>query len=66
MQKAAAGSTAQNLNSLPELLLLGGGMPILKDGELVGSIGVSVAGGGENEHKVAQKAVENLGFTIKK
>lgn len=66
MQKAAADSTAQNLNSLPELLLLGGGMPIWKDGELVGSIGVSGAGGGESDHKVAQKAVENLGFTIKK
>ncbi len=66
MQKAAADSTAQNLNTLPELLLLGGGVPIWKDGELVGSIGVSGAGGGANDHNVAQKAAENLGFTIKK
>ena len=66
MQKAAGDSTAQNLNTLPELLLLGGGVPIWKDGSLVGSIGVSGAGGGENDHNVAKKAAENLGFTIKK
>ena len=66
MQKAAADSTAQNLNSLPELLLLGGGVPIWKDGVLVGSLGVSGAGGGENDHNVARKAVEALGFSIKK
>lgn len=65
MKKAAADPTAQNLNTLPELLLLGG-VPIWKDGELVGSIGVSGAGGGRNDHNVAQKATENLGFTIKK
>lgn len=66
MQKAASDATAQNLNTLPELLLLGGGVPIWKDGELAGSIGVSGAGGGENDHNVAKKAAENLGFTIKK
>ena len=66
MQKASANSTAQNLNTLPELLLLGGGVPIWKDGDLVGSIGVSGAGGGQNDHNVAQKSVENFGFTIKK
>ncbi len=66
MQKAAADPTAQNLNTLPELLLLGGGVPIWKDGELVGSIGVSGAGGGLSDHNVAQKSAENLGFTINK
>ena len=66
MEKAAADPTANNLNTLPELLLLGGGVPIWKDGELVGSIGVSGAGGGENDHNVAKRAAENLGFTIVK
>ncbi len=66
MQKAASDPTAQNLNTLPELLLLGGGVPIWKDGELVGSIGVSGAGGGESDHNVAQKAAESIGFTIKR
>ena len=66
MQKAAADVTAQNLNTLPELLLLAGGVSIWKDGELVGGLGVSGAGGGQTDHNVAQKAVENLGFSIKK
>lgn len=66
MQKAAADPTAQNLNTLPELLLLGGGVPIWKDGALIGSIGVSGGGGGENDHNIAKKAVENLGFSTSK
>lgn len=66
MQKAASDPTAQNLNTLPELLLLGGGVPIWKDGALVGSIGVSGAGGAQNDHSIAQKAAEILGFTIAK
>ncbi len=64
MHKAAQSTDAKNLNSLPELLLLGGGVPIWKDDELIGSIGVSGGGGGENDHNIALKAVENLGFKI--
>lgn len=66
MKKAATDPTAQNLNTLPELLLLGGGVPIWKDGDLVENIGVSGAGGGKNDHNVAKKATENLGFTVKR
>lgn len=66
MNNAANSKDAQNLNTLPELLLLGGGMPIWKDGELVGSIGVSGGGSGENDHNIAKKTVENLGFTVTK
>ena len=63
MNKAAESKDAQNLNTLPELLLLGGGVPIWKDGELVGSIGVSGGGSGENDHNIAGKAAQNLKFT---
>ena len=66
MQKAFADSTARNLNTIPELLLLGGGVPIWKDNELIGSLGVSGAGGGLNDHNVATQAVEKLGFSINK
>ncbi|MDY3350977.1 heme-binding protein [Riemerella anatipestifer] len=66
MQKAASDPTAQNLNTLPELLLLGGGVPIWKSGILVGSIGISGGGSGENDHNIAKKSVENLGFTIQR
>lgn len=66
MQKASADPTAINLNSIPELLLLGGGIPIWKNSELIGSLGVSGAGGGWNDHNVAKQAVEKLGFSINK
>lgn len=66
MQKASADSTARNLNTISELLLLGGGVPIWKDGELIGSLGVSGAGGGLNDHNIAKQAVEKLGFSINK
>ena len=45
---------------------LGGGMPIFKDGELIGSIGISGGGSGENDHNIAKRTVENLGFKIAK
>lgn len=66
MKNAENSSSAKNLNTLPELLLLGGGMPIWSNGELIGSIGISGGGSGENDHSIAQKAIENLGYSIKK
>ena len=64
MKNAEESKDAKNLNTLPELLLLGGGTPIWKDGNLIGSIGVSGGGGSENDNNIAIKAVENLGFKI--
>lgn len=66
MRVAAESKDAKNLNTLPELLLLGGGMPIWKDGELIGSIGVSGGGSGENDHHIAKRTVEALGFSTEK
>lgn len=66
MRNVADSGDAKNLNTLPELLLLGGGVPIWKDGVLIGSIGVSGGGGGENDHNIAKNATENLGFKINK
>ena len=64
MQNAEKSSDAKNLNTLAELLLLGGGSPIFKDGILVGGIGISGGGGGENDHNIAVKSVENSGYKI--
>ncbi|MDQ0477252.1 uncharacterized protein GlcG (DUF336 family) [Chryseobacterium sp. MDT2-18] len=66
MKNAAGSESAKNLNTLPELLLLGGGVPVWKDGELVGSLGVSGGGSGENDHRIATEAVEKLGFKTNK
>ncbi|KVV15340.1 hypothetical protein AP058_01006 [Flavobacterium sp. TAB 87] len=66
MKNATTTEDAKNLNTLPELLLLGGGVPIWQNGELVGSLGVSGGGSGENDHNIALKTVENLGFKTNK
>ena len=63
MKKADASLDAKNLNTIVELLLLGGGVPIWKDGELIGSLGVSGGGGGDNDHLIAVTAIKNLNFT---
>ncbi len=65
MNAAASSKDAQNLNTLPELLLLGGGVPIFKDGELIGSLGISGGGGSQNDHNIAIKTVESLGYKIR-
>jgi uncharacterized protein GlcG (DUF336 family) len=31
---------------------------------LIGSIGISGGGSGENDHNIAKKTIENLGFKI--
>ncbi|MDY3520896.1 GlcG/HbpS family heme-binding protein [Riemerella anatipestifer] len=64
MKKADASSSSKNLNTIAELLLLGGGVPVWKDGELIGSIGISGGGSGENDHFIAVTAIQNLNFKI--
>lgn len=66
MHNAALNKDANNLNTLPELLLLGGGVPIWYNHNLIGSIGVSGGGSGENDDSIAKQAIENAGFTINK
>ena len=66
MKSAEKSVDAKNLNTMPELLLLGGGAPVYAGGLLIGSIGVSGGGGGENDHNIAVKAIKNMGFTIQK
>lgn len=65
MKKAEASPDSKNLNTLPELLLLGGGVPIFKDGSLIGSLGVSGAGGGENDNTIAINTIRSLNFKEK-
>lgn len=66
MRNAADNKDAHNLNTLPELLLLGGGVPIWYNHQLVGAIGVSGGGSGENDDAIAKQAIQNVGFNINK
>lgn len=48
---------AANLNTLPELLLLGGGLPLTAKGHIVGAIGVAGGGGALQDRACAQAAL---------
>jgi len=49
---------------LPELLLLGGGVPLFADAELVGALGIAGAGGAAQDEACAVQAAEQLGLKI--
>jgi len=67
MRNAAKSTDAQNLNSLPELLLLSGGAPIYYKNEIIGSIGIAGGGSAENDHTIALSvAIPSVGITAKK
>ena len=48
---------AANLTTLPELLLLGGGLPLTAKGHIVGAIGVAGGGGALQDRACAQAAL---------
>ena len=56
-RKAAAEPDARNLATLPDLLLLGGGVPLRAGGMAVGAIGVAGGGGAVNDHACAVAAI---------
>ncbi|AVE06519.1 GlcG/HbpS family heme-binding protein [Pseudomonas palleroniana] len=63
-ERARNNPEAANLNSLPELLLLGGGVPLFADAQLVGALGVAGAGGAAQDETCAVQAAQQLGLSI--
>ncbi|QXN47686.1 MULTISPECIES: heme-binding protein [Pseudomonas] len=59
-ERARANPDAENLNTLDELLLLGGGMPLTFEGQVIGAIGVAGAGGAANDEGCAVAAINNV------
>lgn len=55
-RNAAVNADTKNLNTLPELLLLGGGLPIWHKGNVIGSIGIAGGGSPENDDLIAKSA----------
>lgn len=49
-----------NLTTMPELLLLGGGLPLRAQGEVVGAIGVAGGGGAQQDRACAQAALATI------
>ena len=67
LQKANTNPLIKNLNTLPELLLLSGGIPIWYKGNVVGSIGVAGGGSPENDDLIAKSAsIKEIGITTNK
>lgn len=63
-ERARSNPETANLNTLDELLLLGGGIPLFAGKELVGAIGVAGSGGGEQDENCAIKAAERVGLSF--
>jgi uncharacterized protein GlcG (DUF336 family) len=61
-ERARNNPEAANLNTLPELLLLGGGVPLFAGNELVGALGIAGAGGAAQDESCALKATEQVGL----
>ena len=51
---------SQNLNTLGELLLLGGGVPLKSGGDVIGAIGVAGAGGPAMDEACALTAINRV------
>ena len=58
MRNAQNNVNSQNLTSLPELLLLGGGVPVMYNNQLLGAVGVAGAGGSIQDDQCAQQGIE--------
>jgi uncharacterized protein GlcG (DUF336 family) len=56
-RNAKTSRDSENLAFLPELLLLGGGVPLWHENIIVGSIGVAGGGSAENDDIIARSAV---------
>ena len=59
-QNANENKDAKNLTTLSNLLLLGGGLPVSYENQVVGAIGVAGAGGAKNDHYCAETAVKSI------
>ncbi len=59
-ERARSNPDAANLTTVNELLLLGGGLPLRADGQVIGAIGVAGAGGSSNDESCAQQAINQL------
>ena len=57
-QNARQNVDSQNLTSFPELLLLGGGFPVVYQNEVVGAIGIAGSGGSKNDDWCAEQAIK--------
>lgn len=56
-ERAASDPTSRNLTTVADLLLLGGGVPLIVEGDALGGIGVAGSGGAANDDHCAVAAI---------
>lgn len=67
LRNANRNDDIKNLNTLPELLLLSGGVPLYYKGDIIGSIGIAGGGSPENDDTIARAAmIPEIGLTTNK
>jgi uncharacterized protein GlcG (DUF336 family) len=59
-ERARSTPDAENLNTVGELLLLGGGVPLQFKGQVIGAIGVAGAGGAAFDEGCALAAINKV------
>lgn len=59
-ERAATDPGSRNLANVPELLLLGGGLPVVHAGEVIGGIGVAGSGESASDEQCASAALASL------
>lgn len=59
-ERATSDPSSRNLVSVPELLLLGGGIPLIVGGDTIGGIGVAGSGGSTNDERCALDAIARI------
>ncbi|MBD8574012.1 heme-binding protein [Pseudomonas syringae] len=59
-ERARSNPEAENLNTLDELLLLGGGVPLKVGDQVIGAVGVAGAGGAQFDEGCALKAIAQV------
>lgn len=57
-ERARNDPSSQNLNTVGELLLLGGGVPVFVADQVIGAVGVAGGGGSVNDDGCATKAIQ--------
>lgn len=66
LDRLAQSGDPDGLTTIPGVIPLGGGLPIVsKSGLLLGGIGVSGGGGGENEAKCAEAGIDAIADELK-
>lgn len=59
-----AGTMMSGIRDIPNVVAVGGGIPVESAGSIVGGVGVSGAPGGDEDHACASVGIESIAFDL--